>query len=146
MARSTSGLAPVEAGREHQAVEPVAFGEAVVHGEERLLEASAGLLADRACGRPACLTSRSWIQSGVASAVVHAVRALVEDAQVEVLEQRQHVGHRHRLAAAIEAQVQRAARRVARPQLACRVHAGPAASAASSRRSPMASRGRTSSW
>ena len=45
-------LAPVETGGEHEPVEAVAFGLAVMHGEERLLEAAPLQLPDRACGRP----------------------------------------------------------------------------------------------
>ena len=80
---------------------------------------NAGLrVAGRACGRrrgvppdPGSRTASSW------PVATHAIRPFVQDSQVEILEQRQHVGHRAGLAAAVQAQVQCAAAWIAGAQL-----------------------------
>jgi hypothetical protein len=100
-------LPPDEAGAEHEAVEAVALRLAVPHREERFLEARPGLRrVELAAGRVRHLQ----VLDPAHGAVVErdAVGTLVQDAQVEVLEQRQQVGHRDRLAAAVQAQLQRA--------------------------------------
>ena len=88
-----------------------------MHGEKCLLEAPAfEFRIELAAARVTHfeILDPEWRRLAVGH---HAIRTLVEDAQVEIFEQRQHVGHGHGLAAAIQAQVQRTAAIVAWPQL-----------------------------
>ena len=87
----------------------------MVHGEERMLEASPlQRRVQRAPGRMLDFDVLDPERRAVRRR--HAVWTLVQDAQVEILEQRQDVGHRDGLAAAIEPQVERATGGVAGAQ------------------------------
>ncbi len=110
------GLPPVETGGEHEPVEAVALCKAVAHGVEGLLEARSDLRRIEVASAGVCDLEVLDPQRGAGTGG-DAIRALVEDAQVEVLEQRQHVGHGDRIAAPVQAQVQRPAGRIPPAQL-----------------------------
>ncbi len=103
-------LAPVEACRQHEAVEAVALGTSLPDGEEGLLEALA-----RLHGIEPCAAGEGYLHvldpAHGTVAGRDPVRPLVQHAQVEVLEQRQQVRHRHRLRPSVQAQVHAAVAR-----------------------------------